>query len=540
MARGPKEMGDQGRIPAWIASFVRILSLSSVQRAGIILGSIMVASLLLGQNLWAKWWIIDDHEIMWFLGAAGRLSITEIGPKLMQTEIGPGSSLERFRPAYYILRLLETWAWGRQPALWYAFRELIFAFFLSSLWEAARVRVGFIAAGILVLYTASFAFWSDIFARLGPSEAYAVLGLGLVILGVAVVDRAPESTWGWVLLLFGTVVAAGSKENFVLLALLCIGELLYWGLKGKAATPSWLCVAAALLWCGWIAGVVLLRTQHTGADVYGNSVSLVARLGEVLRGAEQPGIVPIYGFLVAFLVGWYWARLKNESLVRACRSVAIAAFLIIGVYLSQVAFYNGNWPTGDRYDFPGMLGWPAMLFLAMWFGQHLGRSLPATSVWQKPVKGAVLLAGLVAVAANASGFAIIRIVSATNVRRTAHFAEVIDQLSRLADDHPAYPVLFQSDNPWDYEPLWSYPRFLTAYGVRNDKYLLWTSTARQSSTFLESLNTKLAEYSSAGLPGEYLPLSQFNGSSDACILVVLTGTPARPCQFQVDGQWRVH
>jgi hypothetical protein len=53
-----------------------------------VLCSILSVGFLLGTNLSAKWWIVDDHEIVWNIGSAERLAIKDFVPKLMRTEVG--------------------------------------------------------------------------------------------------------------------------------------------------------------------------------------------------------------------------------------------------------------------------------------------------------------------------------------------------------------------------------------------------------------------------------------------------------------------
>jgi hypothetical protein len=111
-------------------------------------------------------------------------------------------------------------------------------------------------------------------------------------------------------------------------------------------------------------------------------------------------------------------------------------------------------------------------------------------------------------------------------------------LSALAAEHPDSPILVQSDDVGDYEPLLSYPRFLSAQGVSNDRFLLWKPLAHEASAFRRMLSAGLADVSLRGQPGGYLPIGRLKGSHEKCILVVLAGPPRVPCDIQVDGSWR--
>ena len=127
-----------------------------------------------------------------------------------------------------------------------------------------------------------------------------------------------------------------------------------------------------------------------------------------------------------------------------------------------------------------------------------------------------LLAGLAVLLSQAGNIAAIRGASEANVRRTNRFESSIRHLTSVAADHRSFPVIFYSDDPWDFEPLISYPRFLVAGGVTNALYLLWQPEHRETSDFLESLSGRLTDYSQAGLPGLYSPIADLGPQTQDC------------------------
>ncbi len=451
---------DPAKVPQSMhAQQVRTPSGLRVLQVGVMLtGVLLVVLFLFGQNLSAKWWIIDDHEIMWFVGKGDRLPMSEIGPKLMQSEVGPQGGIGRFRPTYYALRLIEASAWGKRPDLWYAFRLFVFYVFLLVIWETARSRTGFIPAGLLTIYTASFAFWADIVATLGPSEIYATLGLALVIVGCDTIYRAGKTHGGWLLLLAGVTVAAGAKENFTVLAFLVIAVVIHAGIRRVITWTAWLCGGLSVLWCAWIAVEAVSRVQQSGVDVYGNSINFAVRLMSSLRAAGQAGIMPLYAIFGAFMLSWLFLQGRQTAPARASRAGVISCVLLTGLYVSQAFFYGAGWPTGTRYDLPGLLCWPILLFLLLWYVRQLAVSPDGSTRGRRLLSAGGILIGLLAVAGHANGLALNRSASAVNVRRTTHFTDAIEHLSGVAVQHPDDPILFESDDPWDFEALVSYPR----------------------------------------------------------------------------------
>ena len=101
----------------------------------IFLFSAIMVLAIFGRVVASKWSVIDDHEIMLFLGRDGKLYLSEIFSTLKLTEVGNFGSLTRYRPSYYILRLLECVVWGANPAYWYAFRLGLLILAVSLFWN---------------------------------------------------------------------------------------------------------------------------------------------------------------------------------------------------------------------------------------------------------------------------------------------------------------------------------------------------------------------------------------------------------------------
>ena len=91
----------------------------------ILIFSVIIVVGIFGRVLSAQWGVIDDHEIIAFLGQDRKLYLHEIFPALKSTEVGDFGSLTRYRPSYFLLRLLECVAWGANPLYWYAFRLVL-------------------------------------------------------------------------------------------------------------------------------------------------------------------------------------------------------------------------------------------------------------------------------------------------------------------------------------------------------------------------------------------------------------------------------
>ncbi len=498
--------------------------------------------LLFGANLRAQWWIIDDHEIMWIIGTGERLSIQQYVPKLMQTELNPRSQFPRFRPVDYVLKLGEAMIWGKDPTPWYLLRICLFAFLGLALWYVMARWIGLVLSGFLSVFALGAAYWADIVARLGASEIYGAFGLALFVLGAERLRRRGRQSAGWILLGLGTIVGAGSKENFLFLVIPLLALLAWSAWEHTAGKIAWLAAASAVAFSVWIAVVTTRRVALLGADVYNSSSDVGMRLTGVLRGLAQPSLIAV-GVLPWLFFGLYiLARNRQPALSRLSGIAGMCTLLILAVVLSQLFFYNGDWPVGNRYDFPGMLAWPLALFVLVWYFQRLTATLQLPKGLLRVARVTILMLCLLAAVSRVGDVRYVRQSSLDNVRRTVRFTQEIAALSELAKEHPGYAFVFTANDTWDYEPVFSYPRFLAAQGVAASNYLLWNAAAAPSdeTAFQASLSQQLAEASEAGSPGSFEPLRNLSGVGSRCILVVISGPANWPCEIISDGNWRYY
>ena len=65
--------------------------------------SFWFAIIVLYPNLSARWSLMDDHEIINYMGVDHQLSFKEIPGMLMKTEAGFNTGLARYRPVYFLI-----------------------------------------------------------------------------------------------------------------------------------------------------------------------------------------------------------------------------------------------------------------------------------------------------------------------------------------------------------------------------------------------------------------------------------------------------
>src|SRR5262249_52456531 len=121
----------------------------------------------------------------------------------------------RFRPGYYVLRILEAFFVGNHAALWYTNRLLLALVSALALYGGLRVILRPLLAGVVTLLFFSGP-QNEMWTRLGPQEAY---GVPLVLAGLAwVVVQLERYNWQptWLFPGFAVLLLAGFvKESFI-------------------------------------------------------------------------------------------------------------------------------------------------------------------------------------------------------------------------------------------------------------------------------------------------------------------------------------
>ena len=166
----------------------------------------------------AKLWIVDDHEIPFFHHIVATYDgsfVDAMREALAHTEIGGFPSSARFRPGYYVVRILESYLFGTNAKIWFAVNAA--SFFLGI--AAFGIAVSrFFSTTILfcaMLAAASFPFHLDLWSRLGPGEIGGFTSFSFFLLGISMLFCKGKNAWA--VLCISATVAMNYKENFILL-----------------------------------------------------------------------------------------------------------------------------------------------------------------------------------------------------------------------------------------------------------------------------------------------------------------------------------
>lgn len=453
-------------------------SYTNVQNLIVYFVSVLFVLYLFGKNVFAQFWLIDDHSIITFIGDGGK-TILNFFDMLATTEVWQFGTSNRYRPGYYTWYILESITWGFHPMAWYISRLFMASVFIYSMIYTLRHFVGVVAAILFTAYLFTFSFWNDIWSRLGTGEVYAACGLGAFI--IAFINLRTQILSGnrkWfhlhlALLSFGVFTAAGSKENFVLLALPLLYLLVIGFQKNKKIFNVFTAVIFAnLLFISWIVLAIVLALAKSKVDFYVNPVTVSSRSMLLIKLFK---IKFIQGTLllssISFLLSFYLSKkTKWTELSVMLKKLAFVYATCFFLYLTQYIFYNGNWPTGMRYDFPGFLCSPLFYLSSFVFLTNLciqkfsflnGKKAYFNFILSVILTGIVLKVGFVAIRNGAEN----------NLSRTT---ETYNNLKKVAElvRGTSDAIVLESHLPINYESYFSIKSFMRYYyKIDNPIYL---------------------------------------------------------------------
>ncbi len=530
------QLGTQILMSAFLTIFILLLYSSKFEQflnknprlINIFIGviAVSIAFYLVGENLRAQFGPVDDHLIMHFLGSDQKVRLFEIPKLILSTEVGQFGSYQRFRPTYSTLLVLESFLWGNNPFLWYFTRLAMTSAEIAILLYLVVPFLGVIVGLLFTLFILTYPFWSDIWTRLGPGEIYAVFGTVLYMFGFASLLKKFKNNKSGILLLFiGFVLAAGSKENFLILLFPTIYlAVKHWKLINKEKF-NFVFLVLQIVYGLFVASAIVIAILRSGHDVYLNQVTPTNRLQLFAAGATSfiDRLRILYLGIFAAVVGIFIFIKKSPAQFRKYLRLLVVyfgGFILLGlIFISQYVFYGGAWLANMRYDFPGILvvpfGW---ILVSMFIFQSMKVFHPRLSKKHLLLFLTIVLFFLI----WSRGYGPIRDASAHNSQVTNGFKQRVDKIVQTARDNPNKPLVFESYNLWDYESIFALHRYLTVYNIQRPMYLRLHGYPKniKVGTLENQLITELTTYSRKGGSGGFAfrPLKQL--TSKNCISIV--------------------
>jgi len=461
------------------------VKMNRIEVAGGAAVSVALVIQLFGANLKADFGLVDDHQILTFIDHAAR-GFRDFFHLFRFSEIVHFGMSNRYRPGYYTLYIFESLLWGPNPFLWYLSRLFMAAVFIFACTYVIGQAYGLGSGVLFVFLVFSYPYWTDIWSRLGPGESYCAFGLALFAITFERLWNLNHAAWYWSFLLaLAVFIAAGAKENFVLLLIPVL--VLAYGMKvrRKLSRHALAAITFSVLYITLIVLELVIAFAEAGTDFYANPVSLSSRAATLISAARIPAFIFAVCSAVSATTILSVFRVHprlDPSLRSRILQIAWISFATLLLLLSQTVFYNGEWPTGMRYDFPGMLATPLLMIAIL--------DLVSTAIYlQYPRVRPALILLLVLIAfvpQIQSGMNDIYEGSNNNVVRTQSTKAKIATIVRELKASPNVPLILESHDPIDNELIMSLKIFLRHFGVGNPVYVrvhAYTAEAQRTELF---------------------------------------------------------
>jgi hypothetical protein len=506
--------------------------------------SAALSFLLIGRQVCqANWGLIDDHEIFYFLGPDLHLPLTDVWNTLLaKTEVG--SLQGRFRPGYYAAKLIEASLWGGNVHLWYLARTIGFAIFLGSIWWLLRRFVGIWLSGALTAYISLLPLWAGIWSRLGPSEVYGAICIGIMLFGIYFIffsDTPRTRNAGAIALTLATIALIGMKETFVPIAAGSAAVLILAGVR-KTLSPSIIVILMLAIIAPLVVIVAIVSKQvfAIGMDYYagaGEGRPLIHLVGHGLLSAVKRTwwfcATPMLFFGILKIM-----RRKPPGGWMTASGMAVGAYgFLVAMYALQSALYRSEFPLNSRYDFPAMLLVPLSLCVLACYVFYLTRALVAertTNYLQFATAAMLFLFLALDPAGRVNGQALAAAVQA-NIETTNAFYDELQLVLRAAESSPPGPVILEAYGPGAYEPVFSLSSYLPALGARNRISVRLHPDEKSHGKAYDDLEQTLARLERDGT-GAFTPLKEnLSGRPHDCISIGINGPPDAGCSgFQLN------
>ena len=469
--------------------------------------SIIVPLVLFVNNLFAKWWLIDDHGLFSYFESEGKnYELNDFIHFLFnKTEFGKFGQSARFRPSYFFLQLTELYIFGLSPLYFYSVRLLIAVLFSVALFFNLNKFLNVFISFLLVLVIWTLPFWSDVFSRLGPAEIYGTLGFTFILISYILNPRM--AFLNSILRMFGILILIGSKENFILFIFVSIVEL--WKLyntrdselilysnffpfknfRYRIQTTKLILFSiefVPILFSFYIILSLFLYFSTNSNDIYGNNTSIPERLHLYIRYIQEIHFLII---TILSLILFFYSSVFRKFFKKNIYLILIIFFCLFS-YVFNFIFYNAKWPTSMRYDFPGVILFPigVILFFALFL-----RVLRIS----KQIQLFILLT-LVLLNLNFTGLQINFKSSIENRNRTVAFTTFIKEITGILKLNPNADVVIRIGSPWDFEPHRSLLTFLKYYNI-NNRILIKVDSIPPSNNFEKQLLAELYKFENQDL-----------------------------------------
>ena len=188
--------------------------ISTDTAAIIMIIALFFSFLILTGTLTSGFHFVDDHEVILIKNQLKSSPLTEVMASWVRNDL---NSTARFRPFYFVHRVIETKIFGSDFLLWSIYTAILCAIAMGAFFAAIR-RLSFgLKESVLFLLITFIGPQSPVFWRLGPQES-----LGMAMLGLAFYFMSKSLGKGIfninnLLFIIFLILSSLTKESFVVI-----------------------------------------------------------------------------------------------------------------------------------------------------------------------------------------------------------------------------------------------------------------------------------------------------------------------------------
>jgi len=472
-----------------------------------------------GTSLRSRFSLIDDHEIISYLGLDQSMTYSEFLPALMNTEFGSWGSFLRFRPIFYAFKVTEALFFGYHPFFFHLVQLIIliasvYFFTIAIVPNSSRTIGQSLALRIPISITlVTLPAWSGIVPFLGATEILSTFGYSLILYSFRSLQTYGFNSRTWYLFHFAVILIVGSKENGVF-CLLPYGLflLIFKRQKIKISKSQMLILIATVIWAVYcFMGPFLAINNNQGMDYYGQNRSVTSSINALFASYNiwQIKIALILSIIVILQKLAYRLTEGKWTFGFTTSSTILITILMMTDYaVYGLALTNLN----NRYSINIEIGLAIILIML------------ALSVTEKYLRNTgpkflplaiILLFQNQATISNISD-SLERQNSVVNSSIVLN--DTLERLHQLNSTAPALPIKILTTKPFDYEPVFALLQFMKFESLKNPKYLtvLESKAANEFENSLLETLIFMEKNGNANL-GLLARNTKVNSSSSICI-----------------------
>jgi len=470
---------------------------------------------MFGSNLQSTFSIIDDHNIIKWLGDDNNFSADDFFSFLKNSQDFQIGNYGRFRPSLEVSKVIEMYLFD-DNVLYYQLTRLSVFVLISFIFSLFIIqRVGVLYGSIIFLILFSESAWRDIFNRLITSEIYTFYGLVIFIPVSIIIFNAIKNKTEYkskikqlmliiLYLVFG-LISIGCKENFTFLIVIPMAILFSsYKLSNDIYFYKFInYVSVVLIGYGFFILVVIVNYfLNTNDDITGFGFSSNGgTLLKITKNFAEIFFIKWMGLilLIPLLLMIFGKNLHNYNDIKKWTLQLYLSMLFLSLLLLfQVVYYSGTLPTGNRYDFPIIFFHSLFLVLIVIFAKKV---LPVF-INNKKYLRVIILIPLILILIIKNPINEINKTSEASYahkERTKQFQFVIDKIVYLANTQSTSAILVNTYNVWDYELISSFYKFIRYRGIKNPIYLKLHYKTSNYTSSVEKMFVKRLDYVSNGV-----------------------------------------